>query len=173
MPIDGLGRRVIDTLRRGKEVEYGMLGIEMPEDRSNRLKGAEPGTPAGDAGLVVDDQIISVGGLAVTDWDSLVVAVNHFGPGQQLRLKVLRKGEPVEKTVVLGKYNVARRGDRDVAAGARRGLRVDYPSVVLAPNLPEDFVPGAGGHPGDGPGGRDGHRGHPGLAGRRGGTPSR
>jgi serine protease Do len=143
VPIDALSRRVIDALLRGKEVEYGMLGIEMPEDRSNRLKGAEPGTPAGDAGLVVDDQIVAVGGIPVTDWDSLVVAVNHFGPGQQLRLKVLRKGEPLEKTIVLGKYHV--RGE--VIATSRpalwRGLRVDYPSVVVAPNLPDGFVPRA------------------------------
>ncbi len=143
VPVDGLGRRVIESLRRGKEVEYGMLGIEMPDDRSNRLKGAEPGTPAGDAGLVVDDQIVSVGGVPVTDWDSLVVAVNHFGPGQQVRLKILRKGEPMEKTVVLGKFNV--RGE--VIATSRpaswRGLRVDYPSIVAAPNLPEAFIPQA------------------------------
>ena len=130
IPMDALGRRVIETLRQGKEVEYGMLGIEMPDDRSNRLKSVEAGTPAGEAGLVLDDQIVSVGGLSVTEWDSLVTAINTFTPGQPVRLKIRRGGETLEKTVVLGKYNV--RGE--VIATSRpslwRGLRVDYPNVV-------------------------------------------
>lgn len=134
IPVDALGRRVIDTLRQGREVEYGMLGIAMPDDRSNRLiKGVEEGTPASEAGLVLDDQIVSVGGLPVTDWDSLVTAINTFTPGQRVRLGVLRGRESLEKTVVLGKFNV--RGE--VIATKRgafwRGLRVDYPSV--GPNV--------------------------------------
>jgi hypothetical protein len=52
---------------------------------------------------------------------------------------VLRGGEEVEKTVVLGKYNV--RGE--VIATTRpalwRGLRVDYPSIV-APNIPDGRI---------------------------------
>lgn len=133
IPMDALGRRVIETLRQGREVEYGMLGIEMPDDRSNRLKSVEAGTPAGEAGLILDDLIVSVGGLPVTDWDTLVTAINTFIPGQSVRLKVRRGGEILEKTVVLGKFNV--RGE--VIATSRpslwRGLRVDYPNV--APNF--------------------------------------
>ncbi len=133
IPVDALGRRVIDALRRGREVEYGMLGIERPDDLSNRLKSVVPGTPAGDAGLVLDDQIVSVGGLPVTDWDTLVTAINTFTPGQKVRMEVRRGAETLEKTVVLGKFDV--RGE--VIATTRpslwRGLRVDYPSV--APNF--------------------------------------
>lgn len=132
IPVDALGRRVIETLRQGREVEYGMLGIRMPEDRTNRLRSIEAGTPAGDAGLILDDEIISVGGTPVTDWDSLVTAINVFTPGQRVKLGVRRGAETLEKTVVLGKYNV--RGE--VIATSRpalwRGLRVDYPNV--APN---------------------------------------
>jgi S1-C subfamily serine protease len=141
IPVDSLGRRLIQTLLRGKEVEYGMLGIRSGDERSNRLKEIDRGTPADDAGLIVDDQIIDVGGMPVTDWDSLVVAINHFGPGNQVRLRVLRTGETLEKTVVLGKLNVP----GEVIATSRpalwRGLRIDYPTV--AANSPDGILPPA------------------------------
>lgn len=129
IPLDALGRRIIETLKRGKEVEYGMLGIQMPEDRSNRLVSVQPGMPAGEAGLVLDDEILAVGGRPVHDWDSLVIAVNSFGPGEPVRLEVRRGGETIEKTVVLTKYPVRGEVIATTRADAWRGLRVDYPNM--------------------------------------------
>jgi serine protease Do len=133
IPIDAIGRRVIETLRRGKEVEYGMLGIRQASDLSNRLEAVEPGTPAGDAGLILGDEIVSVGDLPVTDWDSLVAAINAFGPSQTVRIVARRGGTKVEKTVVLGKFNVVGEMIATNRGSLWRGLRVDYPNV--APNF--------------------------------------
>ena len=133
IPLDPLGRRVIEALRNGREVEYGMLGIHRPDDLSNRLKEVGPGTPADEAGLILDDQIVSVGGLAVTDWDSLVTAINTYTPGQPIRLEIRRAGELMEKRVVLSKFPVKGEVIATNRPALWRGLRVDYPNV--APNV--------------------------------------
>ncbi len=67
-------RRAIDALRQGKEVEYGFLGIGLDEDGSNRIASADPGTPAGEGGLLIEDEILAIGDLPVVDADSLVMA---------------------------------------------------------------------------------------------------
>ena len=41
IPMDKLGRRVVETLKEGKEVEYGLLGIISP-DRTNRVGEGQP-----------------------------------------------------------------------------------------------------------------------------------
>ncbi len=129
LPVDALFRRAIEALRQGKEVEYGFLGVQLPGDNSNRIEGVQPGTPAGEGGLVVRDAILSIGGLKVVDSDSLVLAVNAFSPGTPIKLRLLREGEEIEKTVVLSKLPI----QGEVIATNRRapwrGLRVDFVST--------------------------------------------
>ena len=46
IPMDALGRRVVETLKQGKEYEYGFLGIRLdPERLRNRVSAAQPGHP--------------------------------------------------------------------------------------------------------------------------------
>ncbi len=130
VPLDVLGRRVLETLRQGKEVEYGFLGIGLKDDRSNHVGSVRPGTPASDGGLVVEDQIFSVGGLDVVDSDSLVAAVNAFPPGRPIKLKILRGQEPLEKTVVLSKFPLTGEVIATNRPAPWRGLRVDYLSML-------------------------------------------
>src|SRR3954454_3559621 len=103
LPIDALARRAIDSLKQGKEVEYGFLGVELPRDNSNRIFAVHPGTPAGEGGLFPGDEVLSIGGIPVVDSDTLVMAVNAFSPGNPIKLRVLREGLELEKTVVLSK----------------------------------------------------------------------
>ncbi len=129
LPIDGLGRRAIEALKQGKEVEYGFLGVHLPRDNSNRIAEVTPGTPAGEGGLLLGDEITSIGGIPVVDSDTLVMAVNAFSPGSPIKLRVIRDGLPTEKTVFLSKLPV----QGEVIATNRpapwRGLRVDYVST--------------------------------------------
>jgi serine protease Do len=129
LPIDGLGRRAIDALKQGKEVEYGFLGVRLPRDNSNKIEAVEPGTPAGEGGLMLGDEITSIGGIPVVDSDTLVIAINGFSPGTPIKLKVVREGEVVEKTVVLSKLRVFGEVIATNRPIAWRGLRVDFVST--------------------------------------------
>ncbi len=126
LPMDAMARRAIDALKLGKEVEYGFLGIRLDEFGTNRIASADPGTPAGEGGLVAGDEILSIGGYAVTDADSLVLAVNRFSPGTPIPVKIRREAQTIDRTVTLSKLGI----QGEVIATNRpdgwRGLRVDF-----------------------------------------------
>jgi S1-C subfamily serine protease len=129
LPIDTLTRRAIEALKQGREVEYGFLGVQLPEDNSNRIEGVQAGTPAGEGGLMPGDVVHSIGHLPVTNSDTLVMAVNAFSPGSPITVRVRRDQLVIEKTVVLSKLRVI----GEVIATNRpmnwRGLRVDFVST--------------------------------------------
>lgn len=135
VPMDALGRRIAETLKEGKEVEYGFLGIRLTGG-TNLVTEVQPGTPAGEGGLVVNDQIIEVNGLPVKDFDSLILAVNAAPVGEPVQLRVLREDRELENTVTLSKFPIE---DGEIIATNRpapwRGLRVDYSSVVAPGQL--------------------------------------
>ncbi|MHB1557372.1 MAG: trypsin-like peptidase domain-containing protein, partial [Isosphaeraceae bacterium] len=128
IPMDRTSRRAIDRLRRGEEVEYGLLGIVPDETRSNRVFQVSPNSPAARGDLQVDDEIIAVNGVPVTDFHSLIVAVNVYGPGEVVKVKIRRGSATLERTIVLGKFPV----QGEIIATTRpkpwRGIRVDYTS---------------------------------------------
>ncbi len=81
----------------------------------------------------------------MTDFYSLVLAVNIYSAGEAVRLKILRDDKPLERTVVLAKLAV----EGEVIATNRpkpwRGLRVEYTSVLYrrdAFNFPERALAG-------------------------------
>lgn len=131
IPMDAMGRRAVEALRQGKEVEYGFLGIALDIDNgTNRVKSAQLGTPAAEGGVQVDDLIFAVGDIPVADLDSLVLAINNMAAGSVVRLKIVRRNEVIERTVELAKLHV----EGEVIATNRppswRGLRVDYTSTL-------------------------------------------
>jgi S1-C subfamily serine protease len=133
VPMDKLGRRVAGTLKEGKEVEYGFLGIQADNKFTNRVFQVQPNSPAALGQLQVNDEIIAVNDLPVVDFDSLILAVNAYTAGDRIRLKIRRGDETVERTIVLAKYPV----DGEVIATNRpkawRGLRVDYTTMLNYP----------------------------------------
>ncbi len=129
LPVDILARRAIEALRQGKEVEYGFLGVVLPEDGSNRIKEVTAGTPAGEGGLVAQDVVLSIGGIAVVDVDSLVMAVNAFSPGQPIKVRIRRDEKEFDKTVILSKLLVHGEVIATNRVAAWRGLRVDFIST--------------------------------------------
>jgi len=90
IPVDQTFRRVVDTLKQGREVEYGFLGVQ-PVDLplSERLAGLQglrvervvPGTPAARSGLRTDDIIVAVDGRPVADSDALMLQVGRLPAG--------------------------------------------------------------------------------------------
>jgi serine protease Do len=130
IPMDKIARRAIDTLKEGKEVEYGLLGLRADSKHSNIVTELNANSPAALGQLQTNDQIVAVNGIPVTDFDTLVLAVNVYPAGESVRLKIIRNDKTLERTIVLAKLQV----DGEVIATNRpkpwRGLRVEYSSVL-------------------------------------------
>ncbi len=128
IPIDRIGKRIIDLLKQGKEVEYGLLGISA-SDGTNKVTHVQPNSPAGDGQLQVGDDLVGVNGIPISNFDGLILAVNSFSPGDAIRLTINRDGKTLERTVTLAKYPVEGEIIATNRPSAWRGLRVDYISL--------------------------------------------
>ena len=140
IPIDKLGRRAVETLKEGKEIEYGLLGIKSHLNSTNRVEEVSPNSPADQGQLQANDEIVAVDETPIVDFDGLILAINSHAPGDEVKLKIRRAGTELTKTVVLAKYPV----DADMIATNRpaawRGLRVDYVSTLNARALGPPFI---------------------------------
>ncbi len=140
IPLDARGRRAVEALRHGREVEYGFLGIRLDETAPNIVGGVRPGTPAAEGDLVVGDEVLAVGNEPVTAEVGLSLALATAPVGEPVKLKIRREGREMEKTVFLSKYPV----DGEVIATNRpaawRGMRVDYTSVLAENTFSDDIL---------------------------------
>lgn len=140
IPVDETFRRVIHTLKQGREVEYGFLGIvpsnpSQLDALSGRRGGAvdevQPGTPAEQAELRRGDLITHVNGRAIHDADALMLEIGRQPAGAAVRLTVDRRGKLETLHAELAKFPVAGKKQFTVAAPAWRGLRVDYSTSMV------------------------------------------
>jgi S1-C subfamily serine protease len=135
IPMDRMGRRAVEALKQGKEVEYGVLGIYADQQFTNRVSRVVPHSPAALGHLQINDEILAVNGVPVSNFDSLILSVSVYAPGEPVRLKIRRSDEIIERTIVLAKYHV----DGEVIATNRprpwRGLRVDYTTTIQGKGL--------------------------------------
>jgi S1-C subfamily serine protease len=140
IPIDATFRRVLETLKQGREVEYGFLGVPPTNLQQQevlqglhgvRVSQSVPGTPAVKAGLKVGDIITAVNGEPIYDADGFVLSVGKQPAEAVVKLAVLRDDRPKIVEAKLGKYPV--RGKKIVTQTDPlwRGLRVEYPTAVV------------------------------------------
>lgn len=143
IPIDATFRRVIDTLKEGREVEYGFLGIRpanlKPQEildgkHGIRVQSVVGGTPAERYGLKLDDVITAVGDRAIHGSDGLMLEVGRMPAGSLARFAVLRGGEPMRVEVALAKYPASGKKVVTSPRPAWRGLRVDYTTAMVDPD---------------------------------------
>lgn len=130
IPMDVLGRRAVDALRKGKEVEYGFLGIVLSDDPPNGVSRVPEGTPAARAELLDGDVIVAVGGRKIDAEDGLTMALAVVPVGQDVKLTIRRNGMEIEKTIFVSKYPVQGQVIATSKSPSWRGLRVDYASVL-------------------------------------------
>jgi serine protease Do len=138
-PVDKTFLRVVETLKQGREVDYGFLGVlpgNQTADSSNSRRGVRvsqvvPGTPAARSGLKIDDVVTAVDDMPVLDADGFYLEVGRQPADAVARLDVVRDGQSRKIEVTLAKYPV--RGQKIVTAPdpAWRGLRVDYPTAMV------------------------------------------
>ncbi|HJQ81506.1 MAG TPA: trypsin-like peptidase domain-containing protein [Lacipirellulaceae bacterium] len=159
IPINATFRRIIDVLKEGREVEYGMLGITfdnfpgepgrgqhraaMGELRPVTVGDVFPGMPAARAGLQTGDIVTRVAGQVVRDIDSMQLVVSTLPPSTPTTIDYQRGGRAattkatVAKLAVTGKTIATNRPD------SWRGIRVDYATALEGPALVEAIASGA------------------------------
>jgi S1-C subfamily serine protease len=152
IPMNATTRRIIDTLKQGREVEYGMLGvgfghlaIDSAINRGPRLTLVQvfPGGPAARAGLAQGDIVTGVGRQAVDDIDAIQLAISKLPPGSVTTVDYIRNGNPARANVTLAKLAIAGKKFVSVRSGAWHGLRVDYATALDAADLAQAASAGA------------------------------
>jgi serine protease Do len=148
IPMTAGFRRIVDSLLRGYEVEYGFLGIAPrsfrrwgPIDGPTGSNGADvvsvaEGSPADLADVRPGDSITSVNGVPVRKDDDLIREIGLPGPDASVTLEIDRRTNSgiskITTEVRLGKWPVY--DDTAIIAPKRRhpawrGLEVDYPTA--------------------------------------------
>ncbi len=164
IPLDANMRRVIDSLAKGLEVEYGFLGLQpddcllaplrnlppkMTQPTAARVLLAFADSPAAVAGLRRDDIILAINRRPIFGKFDLLREVGLLGPGGLAELTVWREADRRELTLhaELGKWPLSDE-EAIIATQQRfpewRGLRVDYPTArAKYMNWPEQRYPAA------------------------------
>ncbi len=125
IPIDDSMKRVIESLRQGKEVEYGFLGVQpeeippgesiIPDSNSvaarlkrgaARIKDVIPNLAAQRADMKAGDIVLSVGNKPVFGPIDLMREIGLAAPGSTVRLAIYRPqlGREIELPVEVGKW---------------------------------------------------------------------
>ena len=109
-----IAQRIVAELREKGHIERGWLGVQVqdvPGAASNGRKahpsvvisGLERAGPAARAGLLPGDVVTAVNATGVDSAHELIKAVSAASPGTALRLSVLRRGQPVDLSVTVGR----------------------------------------------------------------------
>ena len=139
VPITAQTRGVIERLKKGEEIVYGYVGVEIQEVGADEAKesGAELGAgafvarvladaPGAKAGIRPGDVIVAVNNRPVRDPDDVIQMVQETTVGGKVTLTVLRKGKRENLSVEVGR----RPAPRDVLATREsgewwRGMRIE------------------------------------------------
>lgn len=163
VPINDSTLRIIQSLIRGEEVEYGFLGIDPRDVAQNeyemqtlkpalrqpgaaRVYSVFPNSPASIGGLRAGDIILAMNDQAILSKTDLMREVGLQAPETEVKFRVWRQNrEIVEVKVALGKWPV--QDDEGIVASQRRhplwrGLGIDY-NTARYRHLPIQFRGGA------------------------------
>ncbi len=164
IPMDANMQRVIESLAKGLEVEYGFLGLQPDDCLLAPLRHLPPrvtqpsaarvllvfaDSPAGLAGLRRDDIILAVNRKPIFGKYDLLREVGLLGPAATAELRLWRESDRREVTLQaeLGKWPL--NDDETLVVTQQRhpewrGLRVDYPTArAKFMNWPEQRYPTA------------------------------
>ncbi len=134
IPFDVNTQRIIEVLKRGEEVEYGFLGVNLNGDFDGGngvfLGDVFPGTPAGRAGLQGGDHIVAINDRKVRRNSDLFLGIGMALAGTTVKITVKRGGDFQPIYVKLAKFDVAKAVIAAKRPPARFGLRVDYISIL-------------------------------------------
>ena len=86
----------------GNGVYVGGIPDMTPQDFGVRITGTREGSPADKAGLKEGDIIVEFGGKEISDLYAYTYALREHKPGDEVVIVVLRDGERVSLTAILG-----------------------------------------------------------------------
>jgi serine protease Do len=132
MPLDANTRRIIATLLKGQEVEYGFLGVSPGGERGSVIiSSVTPGCPAALAGLRGGEVLESVDGNPLIEQDDLLLYVGGALAGTQVTLTVRRGEQRIPVVLTLAKIANPLPFIASQAPPSLAGLKIDYASVRL------------------------------------------
>lgn len=108
IPVDDLFQRTLESLKAGRKVDYGFLGIApeslvLPERQQGRtgIRVAQivPGTPAARSNLKLDDIVKEIGGVAVVEPADLIRELSKSPADAQVTLTVERRSGKQTATI--------------------------------------------------------------------------
>ncbi len=143
MPVDVAFRRALETLKLGREVEYGFLGVQPQHLSEQEVLAGGRGTRVGEVkrhsaaarhGLRVGDLITAVDGTPIYDADGLILNVGKLSADATTRLTLVRDGRRQTVDVGLTKFAVLGRKTVTAKAPGWRGMRVEYLTAVVDDN---------------------------------------
>jgi serine protease Do len=98
---DGWDRLVAgETFHTHSGALLGLTGE--PDPQGLKVTRVWANHPASNAGIRVDDILVTYDGNRVTDIQELIDLVGHSDPGQEVMLELIRGGETIERRVRLG-----------------------------------------------------------------------
>lgn len=143
IPMTSTFRRVVEELKAGKEVEYGLLGLTLrPADArvDREARGAVVtqtlgGSAAERAGIQADDRLVQIDGQPIDSVADLQLLVGGLPPSMPVSVGLVRSGRRLDLSLALTKYHV--RGEKVITSGKRswRGLQVDYSTAANLTDL--------------------------------------
>jgi S1-C subfamily serine protease len=116
VPASTVNRVVDELMTRGHiarpYIGVGMQPVSLPDSITSRLNleghggvivlSVEPGGPAENAGLLMGDVIVALGGKTVADTDDVQAALGPEPVGKGLNVAVVRAGELTQLTIIVG-----------------------------------------------------------------------
>jgi serine protease Do len=136
VPFNAGVKRIVEVLKRGEEVEYGYLGVQLGADGSGQrgvqIAGTAAGSPAERAGLLPGDVLLSIDGASVRENDDLFLLIGGSLAGRTVDV-VVDSGRglgPRQLKIKLGKFYVPGTVIAANRPPARFGLRVDDISII-------------------------------------------
>lgn len=134
IPLDANTSRIIDVLKRGEEVEYGFLGVELhgPGMAGVNVVRVTSGSPAERGGIRGGDRIVSVNRNKITELDDLFLHIGMALADNSVTVEVARPfgGGTHTCKVKLAKFYVPGSVIASKRPPARFGLRVDHTSIL-------------------------------------------
>jgi S1-C subfamily serine protease len=100
--------RVVDELLRTGHVSRGYLGlglhpVTLPDGSIGLIVlSAEPDGPAGRAGVLLGDILVTLAGKPVTDTEDLQSVLDHASVGKPVAARIVRGGQVIELTITVG-----------------------------------------------------------------------
>jgi len=138
VPFDDRTKEIIGQLKAAHDVVYGTIGAEfrsLTPDLARLLK-VEPGKgvvvdkvaddgPAAKAGIAQADVVLSFGGEEISTPRALVEKIQKTKVGTEVTIRIARRGEELEKAVVVAKREFKKGGHKVLDPRGWRGMRVE------------------------------------------------